>query len=114
MSQPAAGVAVCHPASSSPATRVRVTADSAARSAARAAMSAGMSLVSALFWALFLGGLEDGQDLAGADLLTRLGAQFGHHAVGGRADALLHLHRLQDQERLTRGDGRADLGQDPQ
>src|SRR6266702_2571015 len=95
MSQPAAGVGVCHPASSSPATRARVTADSAARSATSAVMSTGMPLAS---------GLEHGQDLTGANLLPGLGPQFGYHAVGGRADGLLHLHRLQDQERLPRGD----------
>ena len=57
---------------------------------------------------------EDGQDLAGADLLPRLGPKFGQHAVGGRADGLLHLHRLQHQDRLARGDHRARFGQHPQ
>src|SRR5689334_24801452 len=90
MSQPAAGVGVCHPASSSPATRARVTADSAARSAASAVMSTGMPLAS---------GLEHGQDLTGADLLPRLGPQFGHHPVGGRADGLLNLLRPRTRSR---------------
>src|SRR5690349_14089054 len=98
MSQPAAGVGVCQPASSSPATRARVTADSAARSAASAVMSAGTSLS----WSF-----EYREDLACADLLPRLGPEFGQHAVGGRADGLFHLHRLQHQDRLARGDYRA-------
>src|SRR5262249_10828194 len=68
--QPAAGVGVCHPASSSPATRARVTADSAARSAASAVMSAGTSVS----WSF-----EYREDLAGADLLPRLGPEFGQH-----------------------------------
>src|SRR5690348_2160544 len=105
MSQPAAGVGVCHPASSSPATSARVTADSAARSAASAVMSAGTSLFSRF---------EYRKDLAGADLLPRLGPEFGQHAAGGRADGLLHLHRLQHQDRLARGDYRAGFGQHPQ
>src|SRR2546429_6701763 len=98
MSQPAAGVGVCHPASSSPATSTRVTADSAARSAASAVMSAGTSVLSKSVFSRF----EYREDLAGADLLPRLGPEFGQHAVGGRADGLLHLHRLQHQDRLAR------------
>ena len=61
-----------------------------------------------------LAGFEYREDLAGADLLPRLGPEFGQHAVGGRADGLLHLHRLQHQDRLARGDHRAGFGQHPQ
>src|SRR2546421_11723413 len=84
MPQPAAGVGVCHPASSSPATSARVTADSAARSAASTVMSAGTALFSRL---------EYREDLAGADLPPRLDPELGQHAVGGRAGGLPPLPR---------------------
>src|SRR5271170_5396216 len=44
-------------------------------------------------WARF----DHGENLAGADLLPRLGPEFGDHAGGGRGHRLLHLHRLQYQ-----------------
>src|SRR5580704_14552642 len=102
MSQPAAGVGVRQPdatPSSSPATRARVTAESAARSAASAAMSTGIASASGFGCA----GLDHGQDLAAGDLLPGLGPEFGHDAGGGGGHGLLHLHRLQHEQRLTRG-----------
>src|SRR5271154_1035468 len=123
MSQPAAGVGVCQPGSSRPTIRARVTADSAARSAASAALANGMTLALRFGWALFgwarfgwarfgWARFDHGENLAGADLLPRLGPEFGDHAGGGRGHRLLHLHRLQYQQRLTRGHEGADLDQD--
>lgn len=46
-------------------------------------------------------GLHGGDDLAGGDLLPRRDAEPGDGAAGGRGDGVLHLHGLQDDQRLV-------------
>ena len=48
--------------------------------------------------------LDDGEQGADLDLVAGGGVQRGERAGGGGGDAVLHLHRLQPQQRLPRLD----------
>ena len=60
-----------------------------------------------------LGRFDDCQDGADVDLLTGVTLSSAEHAVGRRGDGVLHLHRLQPDQRLTGRDGVTDLRAEP-
>jgi len=49
--------------------------------------------------------VHDRQDGPGVDLLAGLDEQLGHRPVIGRADAVLHLHRLEHEQYVPGGHG---------
>ena len=52
------------------------------------------------------------QHCADLDLTADLDVQLGDHPVGGGGDRVFHLHRLQPQQRVTRGDPLTQLRRD--
>ena len=56
---------------------------------------------------------DDGEHGADLDLLSLRDRQFGHDAVGRGVDPVLHLHRLEPQDRLAGLHAVADRHRDP-
>ncbi|MFP8874879.1 MAG: hypothetical protein VCB42_10265, partial [Myxococcota bacterium] len=57
-----------------------------------------------LFTVLIASGIDDEKYIASGDLLARANANFGHHASDRSLEADLHLHRLEQAQRLPQLD----------